>query len=698
MKKILNALFLTLLAVITFSGCSDVPAPYDIKEGGDDSELVGDGSKNNPYDVTSYLIKKSGTEIWVEGYIVGCMNNKYDGVDANGEPVFAGNEFVTSNFNVNTNIVIAATTSETSTAKIIAVKLPAGDLREKLNVKDNNANLGMSVKIKGNYASKYCGVTGLIDITAAVLHTSTGDVEIGDGGDTPEPEGNVLFKEAFTTDQGSFTIKDVLLPDGSTYVWKWEKYEDKTPYMVASAQINNVSKASESWLISPSVDLTTSTKATLTFDHAHKFAGEKKSEFFTLWITEAGKEAWQQLTIPTYSDEANWNFVASGNIDLKNFVGKKIQFAFKYLSIDGTSGKWEVNNVKVVGDGQGGGETPEPPVEGTEIFTEALKNNGALANKVKIADFTGWDNAELSFTATTGVDVRNIAYKTEENNTEQTNKINNIWFPSKADNELLISGIKAAGYSKLQLTYEVAANVFDAGATIDLNVLDVAFNDTKLTVPSKVVTAENKDANVFYKMVVEINVPGTDNSTLKFAATAATNTAGLRLYNMKLVGVEKGGEEPEPVNPVYTSSITLPEGTATDANKAAGGKIEIGGEQYDILKLGTGSVVGSWISPTLNAGANKLAFYAVGWTGKKGELTVTIENGGSFTGGTTSQVIVLDGVTEGIKGNPPFLGVTPAKTDYHEFTLEGITSSSTIKFITEAKTDPRAVIFGININ
>ena len=108
MKKILNALFLTLLAVITFSGCSDVPAPYDIKEGGDDSELVGDGSKNNPYDVTSYLIKKSGTDIWVEGYIVGCMNNKYDGVDASGEPVFAGNEFVTSNFNVNTNIVIAA--------------------------------------------------------------------------------------------------------------------------------------------------------------------------------------------------------------------------------------------------------------------------------------------------------------------------------------------------------------------------------------------------------------------------------------------------------------------------------------------------------------------------------------------------------------------------------------------------------------
>ena len=35
MKKILNALFLTLLTVFTFSSCSDVPAPYDILGEGD---------------------------------------------------------------------------------------------------------------------------------------------------------------------------------------------------------------------------------------------------------------------------------------------------------------------------------------------------------------------------------------------------------------------------------------------------------------------------------------------------------------------------------------------------------------------------------------------------------------------------------------------------------------------------------------
>ena len=72
MKKILNALFLALLAVITFSACSDVPSPYDIKGEGDASGLTGDGSLENPYTVEDLIsTSASSTKGWVEGYIVG---------------------------------------------------------------------------------------------------------------------------------------------------------------------------------------------------------------------------------------------------------------------------------------------------------------------------------------------------------------------------------------------------------------------------------------------------------------------------------------------------------------------------------------------------------------------------------------------------------------------------------------------------
>ena len=52
MKKILNALFLTIITLVTFS-CSDVPAPYDINGGGNGEgpALTGDGTKENPYNI-----------------------------------------------------------------------------------------------------------------------------------------------------------------------------------------------------------------------------------------------------------------------------------------------------------------------------------------------------------------------------------------------------------------------------------------------------------------------------------------------------------------------------------------------------------------------------------------------------------------------------------------------------------------------
>ena len=75
MKKILNALFLTLLAVFTFSSCSDVPAPYDILGEGDVPGLTGDGTKENPYNIEAAQQKQDGSIAWVQGYIVGAIEN-----------------------------------------------------------------------------------------------------------------------------------------------------------------------------------------------------------------------------------------------------------------------------------------------------------------------------------------------------------------------------------------------------------------------------------------------------------------------------------------------------------------------------------------------------------------------------------------------------------------------------------------------
>ena len=153
-----------------------------------------------------------------------------------------------------------------------------------------------------------------------------------------------IFEESFSSDQGNFKIEDVTLPTGSTYVWKW----DKNKYMKASSYVNDKYLASESLLISPEIDLSGETSAVLTFSHALNFLkGNTASDFISLVVRKSGDESWQNLTIPDCPAGTDWTFVDSGEIDLKDYLGSKIQFAFKYESTTSCAPTWEIKNVKV---------------------------------------------------------------------------------------------------------------------------------------------------------------------------------------------------------------------------------------------------------------------------------------------------------------------------------------------------------------
>lgn len=206
-----------------------------------------------------------------------------------------------------------------------------------------------------------------------------------DGEGQPQPGGEtVILDESFATGQGAFTIEDKKLPEGGTYVWKHATYKDDN-YMKASAFIESA-KESESWLVSPAIDLSKATTATLTFDHTHKFAGTP-SEELTLWVTETSAENWQQLTIDKYGTNNDYTFVTP-SIDLSAYAGKTIKFAFKYISTNSAAGTWEIKNVKVVANGEGGGTVdPEPePEPGINLLTNPGFED--WTNKLP----TAWDN------------------------------------------------------------------------------------------------------------------------------------------------------------------------------------------------------------------------------------------------------------------------------------------------------------------
>lgn len=181
-------------------------------------------------------------------------------------------------------------------------------------------------------------------------------VTSGGGGDAKAFPYAQDFKAA---GQGDFTIDNKSLPDGLTYIWNY----DNRYGMKASAYANQTAYASESWLISPVVDLASAQHPVLTFRHAvNQFTSlDKAKEEATVWAREENG-TWTKLSGVTYPASLSWDFVDSGEIDLSAYKGKTVQVAFKYVSTATKAGTWEVDKFSIAeqngsgGSGSGGGQ------------------------------------------------------------------------------------------------------------------------------------------------------------------------------------------------------------------------------------------------------------------------------------------------------------------------------------------------------
>ena len=119
--------------------------------------------------------------------------------------------------------------------------------------------------------------------------------------------------------------------------------------MKASAYAGS-NKAAESWLVSPTINMTEIAEATLAFDQCiNKYFGTVEDEA-TLWVKEEGGE-WNQITItyPTLPESGNWSDFETQTVDLTPYAGKKIKIGFKYTSTEEAAGTWEIKNISITG-------------------------------------------------------------------------------------------------------------------------------------------------------------------------------------------------------------------------------------------------------------------------------------------------------------------------------------------------------------
>jgi hypothetical protein len=594
------------------------------------------GLENSPWSV-SYALQNQDTQKngWVYGFIVGSIQpgvNESNPITSNEQLAFEA-PFIMDNY-----LVIAQSADETNWENCLVVNLPSGSvMRTVLNLRDNEANLGKEVSLRGSLET-ILGAAGV-----RVANGSAADFKFGGTGE-------IILEAPFKTTLAPFTAVSVTGSQG----WVLDPYE----YAKMTGYVNPNNFENEDWLISPAINLTDFDAAHVTFEHVSRYGNN--SLHFTLWVSSdytggsPTTATWTQIPIANYSSGSSWtDWTNSGNLNIpSDFTAKNnVYVALKYISTSSQAGTWEVRNLKVIsGIGHDGGgvdpgddnfdnpltvdqamtsqnmslttwvegyivgvvktgtstvssandvsfnapfdsqtnvmladnasetdytkciivnlpagkplrsqvnlvENPGnkgkvlkvkgnlrtyfgvPGIRDMEgettdfvltgggitdpsgtIFLETFGGDNHLTNETrpKIGDFTGYDNANVTFSD-----------PSDRCTIRSTSTLDaHVWMPTGNDTYLTIDGINTSGYTDINLQFDFTGN-----GSANANKLIVKVNGIELTIPSV-----NVASNTFSTIIISEPISLSETVKIEFIATAANNTVGFRLDNIKLTG------------------------------------------------------------------------------------------------------------------------------------------------------------------
>ena len=290
---------------------------------------TGTGAEDAPYSVGQVIGGAAGTDVWTKGYIVGYVPEKLLSEAVFGAPATSA-----------TNIIIADAADVKDVSLCIPVQLPAGDVRSKLNLKDNPDNLGKEVALKGNIEA-YFGVNGLKSTSAYKLE--------GAGDEPVEPVAPV------TSIDQNFDVS-TSIPAG----WSQIQLAGNKTWYVPTFNENNYAAMTgykgaapfDSWLLTPPVDIANAAEKVLSFDTQVNGYGSTTTVFevYVLDNADPSKATVKTKLTPAIatapaSGYSEW--VQSGSLDLSSFSGT-IYIGFRYYATeDANYGTWCVDNVVV---------------------------------------------------------------------------------------------------------------------------------------------------------------------------------------------------------------------------------------------------------------------------------------------------------------------------------------------------------------
>lgn len=211
------------------------------------------------------------------------------------------------------------------------------------------------------------------------------------GGDDPDPQGDLLewLQSTNTELSEGWTYEIIDMDPALSYVWTWKSSDVKTYYLNGSG-FKGTPYAAEAYAWSPVVDLTDCSGAKFSFEHAARYQTTLR-DYCRVAVREDGNQDVTLLDIPEWPEAGGWKFVKSGDIDLSDFCGKKVQVGFRYRSDSNGADTWEINNAMLNKTRKPSGiqDVPAYGEEDDSFLVEVWGNNILAPEGAVIFDLNG---------------------------------------------------------------------------------------------------------------------------------------------------------------------------------------------------------------------------------------------------------------------------------------------------------------------
>ena len=163
---------------------------------------------------------------------------------------------------------------------------------------------------------------------------------------------NAYYSNTFLEGDGGFTIYDIERDASLSYIWQnTSQYGWKCSGYNGSTKKNT---KSESWIVSPTINLTNAENPELVFDEAMKFLGSdsKISDNVKVMVStnfegNVKTAKWDELEVKNGTKGNSWDFFTITPISLVKYIGKPVHIAFQYLSTETEATTYEVKNLVV---------------------------------------------------------------------------------------------------------------------------------------------------------------------------------------------------------------------------------------------------------------------------------------------------------------------------------------------------------------